>query len=100
MKITERYHSEKDQDHLAIDNANYIGDFAIRLTFNDGHKILVDFKPFLEESNHPAIQKYLTEELFKSFSIKDGNLDWNDFDLCFPVEDLYKNTVSKKVIEI
>ncbi|MFN3999372.1 hypothetical protein [Algoriphagus sp.] len=25
--------------------------------------------------------------------------DWNDFDLCFPIEDLYKNTISKKVIE-
>lgn len=99
MKITERYYPEKNQDHLAIADANYIGDFAIRLTFNDGHMILVDFKPFLKESNHPLIQKYLNEELFKSFSIKEGNLDWDNFDLCFPIEDLYKNTISKKVIE-
>lgn len=100
MKITERYHFEKDQDLLAIEKANYIGDFAIRLTFNNGHKTLVDFKPFLEESNHPAIQKYLIEKLFKDFKIKEGNLDWNDFDLCFSVEDLYKNSISKKMIEI
>lgn len=96
MKITERYQSEKDQDLLAIENANYIRDFAIRLTFNDGHKTLVDFKPFLEESYQPAIQKYLNEELFRSFQIKDGNLDWNDFDLCFTIEDLYKNNLLKK----
>jgi hypothetical protein len=100
MKITERYYPEKNQDHLAIADANFIGDYVIRLTFNDGHKILVDFKPFLEESNHPSIKKYLNDELFKSFSIQDGNLDWNDFDLYFPIEDLYKNTISKKVIEI
>lgn len=94
MKIIERYQS--DQDQLAIEDANFIGDFAIRLTFNDGHKTLVDFKPFLEESNHPAIQKYLNKKLFKSFQIKDGNLDWNDYDLCFPIEDLYKNNLLKK----
>jgi hypothetical protein len=31
MKITERYTEEKD--NLSITQANYIGDFAIRLTF-------------------------------------------------------------------
>ena len=75
MIITERYDPEKDQDFLEIIDATYIGDFAIRLTFNDGQKPLVDFKLFLQESTHPAIQKYLNEELFKNFQIKDGNLD-------------------------
>lgn len=44
----------------------------------------------------PAIQKYLNEEFFKNFQIKDGNLDWNDYDLCFPIEDLCKNRLHKK----
>lgn len=100
MKIIERYESGKRPDHLVIEEAKYIGDFAIRLSFNDGHKSLVDFKPFLEESKHPSIQKYLNESLFKDFQIKEGNLDWNDFDLCFSIEDLYKNTVSKKLAEV
>lgn len=96
MKITERYQSEKELVLLAIVEANYIGDFSIRLTFNDGHKTQVNFKPFLEESNHPAIQKYLNEKIFKSFQVKEGNLDWNDFDLCFSIEDLYQNRILKK----
>ncbi|HSF52846.1 MAG TPA: DUF2442 domain-containing protein [Algoriphagus sp.] len=96
MKITVRYHSEKEQDLLAIEEANYIGDFAIRLKFSNGHMTLVDFKPFLEVSTHPAIKKYLNEELFKNFQITDGNIDWDDFDLCFPIEDLYKNRILKK----
>lgn len=99
MKIIERYQSEIKPDQLEIKEAKYIGDFAIRLSFNDGHRSLVDFKPFLEESKHPSIQKYLDESLFKDFQIKEGNLDWNDFDLCFPIEDLYKNIVSKKLAE-
>lgn len=95
MKITERYTQEADLDQIVISSANFIGDFAIRVDFNDGHKTLVDFKPFLEESNHPSIQKYLNEEFFKSFKIKNGNLDWNDFDLIFPIEDLYHNRILK-----
>ncbi|WP_288369549.1 DUF2442 domain-containing protein [uncultured Algoriphagus sp.] len=100
MKITEKYLSDEKPDLLEIQEAKYVGDFAIRLIFNDGHKVLVDFKPFLEESKHPSIQKYLDENLFKGFQIKEGNLDWNDFDLCFPIKDLYNNTVSKKTVEI
>lgn len=96
MKIIERYTKQPEQDNLSVTEAHYIGDFAIRLTFNDGHRKLVDFKPFLEQAKHPAIKKYLDESQFKEFQIKDGNLDWNDFDMCFPIMDLYKNAISKK----
>jgi hypothetical protein len=96
MRIIERYTQDKEQEYVSIQDANYIGDFAIRLEFSDGHKPLVDFKRFLEESTHPSIKKYLNEELFKNFQITNGNLDWNDFDLCFPIDDLYKNRLLKK----
>lgn len=95
MKIIERYTEQTELGSLFITEASYIGDFAIRLTFNDGHRILVDFKPFLEKAKHPAIKKYLDESQFKAFQIKDGNLDWNDFDMCFPMMDLYKNAILK-----
>ncbi|MEO0331982.1 MAG: hypothetical protein AAF223_09890 [Bacteroidota bacterium] len=48
MKIIERYTKEPKYKNLAITKANYIGDFAIRIFFSDGHQKLVDFKPFLE----------------------------------------------------
>jgi hypothetical protein len=50
MKITDRYFPARDQDYLVvIVHANFIGDFAFRLTFNNGLKTLVDFEPFQSE---------------------------------------------------
>jgi hypothetical protein len=92
MRIVEEYDDFQD-DLIEIKSANYIGDFAVRLLFNDGTMRLVDFKPFLETSLHPSIRKYLNENKFKQFEIVDGNLNWNDYDLIFPLEDLYKGEI-------
>ena len=95
MEISVNYNNQEEQQHLGISEANYVGDFKIRLTFSDGHVQLVDFKPFLHQASHPTIRKYLEESKFKEFKIQDGNLDWNDFELCFPIEDLYYNNLLK-----
>jgi len=92
MKIIEQY-SGKQFEKIEIGFANYIGDYAIRIKFNDGTERLVDFKQFLTKSQHPSIKKYLQEDLFAKFQIVDGNLNWNDFDLIFPVWDLYKGNI-------
>ncbi|HET6557538.1 MAG TPA: DUF2442 domain-containing protein [Prolixibacteraceae bacterium] len=92
MRIVEEYNDFQD-DLIEIRTANYIGDFAIRILFSDGTKRLVDFKPFLETSLHPSIRKYLDETKFKQFEIVDGNLNWNHYDLIFPLEDLYKGEI-------
>lgn len=89
MKITVEY-NEHPTDFIAIKSAHYIGDYAIRIFFSDGSYKLVDFKPFLESSLHPSIRKYLDEDQFKDFQIVDGNLNWNDYDLIFPITDLYE----------
>jgi hypothetical protein len=54
---------------------------------------MVDFKPFLAHSCHPAIRQYLDESKFKQFEIVDGNLNWNDYELIFPVADLYEGKI-------
>lgn len=92
MKITEEYSNSK-VDLLEIKSAKYIGDFAIRIFFNDGKNRLVDFKSFLESSLHPSIRKYLDENLFKQFDLVDGNLNWNDYDLIFPIDNLYEGRI-------
>ena len=89
MKITEEY-IDNNVDFIQIKSACYIGDFAIRVSFSDGFNRLVDFKPFLETSLHPSIRTYLDEAKFKNYKIVDGNLNWNDYDLIFPIEDLYE----------
>jgi hypothetical protein len=89
MRIVEEY-NDLQVDLLGIRSAKYIGDFAIRIFFNDGVNRLVDFKPFLESSLHPSIRKYLDEGKFKNFDLIDGNLNWNDYDLIFPIDNLYE----------
>ena len=78
---------------LKIDSAKYLSDYAIRIRFNDGTEKLVDFKPFLSSSLHPSIKKYLDEKKFSNFSLTDGNLNWNDYDLIFPIWDLYNGKI-------
>ena len=92
MRIVEEY-DEMQTDLIEIKSANYIGDYAIRILFSDGVNKLVDFKTFLESSSHPSIRKYLDETKFKQFTILDGNLNWNDYDLIIPVQDLYQGTI-------
>ncbi|MEI7896877.1 MAG: DUF2442 domain-containing protein, partial [bacterium] len=77
-----------------VKSALYIGDFAIRITFSVGDSRLVDFKQFLENSLNPAFRSYLDESKFRNYQIFDGNLNWNDYDLIFPVEDLYQGKIS------
>jgi len=89
MKIVIEY-DYNQVDLISIASARYIGDFAIRIFFNNGFNRLVDFKPFLESALHPSIRKYLNEDIFRKFQIVDGNLNWNDYDLIFPIEDLYE----------
>ena len=88
MSRVEDYEKTKT-DLIEIKSALFIGDYAIRIIFSDGVNRLVDFKNFLEMSSHPSIRKYLDEVKFQEFCIIDGNLNWNDYDLIFPIHDLY-----------
>ena len=92
MKIIEEPNTQEIQS-INIDTASYIGDYALLLHFNDGTERSVDFKPFLSKSQHPSIKKYLDEKLFSKYEIVDGNLNWNDYDLIFPVWDLYNGKI-------
>jgi hypothetical protein len=94
MKILVDYTAKQsDLQNLKIDFAKYLSDFVIRIHFNDGSDKLVDFKPFLSKSLHPSIKKYLDENKFSEFKIIDGNLNWNDFELIFPIWDLYNGSI-------
>ena len=92
MRIIEEYNNYQ-AELIEIKSAKYIGDYAIRVFFNNGQSRLIDFKSFLESSLHPSIRKYLDENMFKQFEIIDGNLNWNDYDLIFPIDDLYEGKI-------
>jgi hypothetical protein len=69
------------------------GEFRIRLKFDDGTEQTVDFKPFLTHALHPDIRTWLDPARFATFRLEYGELVWGDYDLCFPVIDLYRNQI-------
>ena len=54
-----------------------------------GTSRVVDFGPFLRKSYHPQIRAYLELEKFRTFTLDYGDLTWDNYDLCFPIADLY-----------
>jgi len=78
---------------INIVTAEQVGDFRIRLKFDDGTEHTVDFKPFLTHALHPDIRAWLDPVRFATFRLEYGELVWGDYDLCFPVIDLYRNQI-------
>ena len=71
-------------------DAEHVSGYKLTLRFSDGTERIIDFKPFLRESRNPMIRAYLSPDRFRRFSIEHGDLIWNDYDLCFPIADLYE----------
>jgi hypothetical protein len=80
---------------VEIVSAVYLGGYKLQISFNDDHVQIVDFEPFMQSSLNPLIRKYLDPVLFQQFSIEAGDLHWNDYDLCFPIADLYENNLRR-----
>ncbi len=76
-----------------IIEAKHLGNYRIQLAFSDGLNRVIDFGPFLRSSAHPDIRKYLDLQKFEGFMIESGDLVWNDYELCFPIGDLYEGTI-------
>jgi len=96
MKITVEYSEDVITNEISVKTAKYVGDYIIRIYFNTDEDKAVDFKAFLQQSIHPSIKKYLDEDLFSNYKIQNGNLNWNDYDLIFPINDLYENKIVRK----
>jgi hypothetical protein len=84
-------------DVINIVAAELAGDLRIKLSFDDDTQQVVDFRPFLARSLHPDIRAYLNPDRFSGFRIEYGELVWGDYDLCFPVADLYRNHMEPTV---
>ena len=78
---------------INIVSSTQTGAYRIRLVFDDNHVQEVDFEPFLTHSHHPDIRAYLEPARFSDFRVEYGELVWGDYELCFPVIDLYRNTI-------
>ena len=82
---------------INIISAALLREHEIQLAFDDGTIQIVDFKPFLEHALHPDIRAFLDPAKFANFRIVYGELVWGDYDLCFPIMDLYLNQIVKRI---
>lgn len=78
-------------DNLQITQATYTADYRIEFTFSDGTVNEVDFYPFLSQPyQNPMVSQYLDQDRFKQFEIiKNRDISWDDYEMCFPLETLY-----------
>jgi hypothetical protein len=83
----------KTTDYLEILEAKYVGDYRIALSFNDGTKRIMDFGTFLRKAKNPEITAYRAQKKFKSFHLHYGNLMWGDYEMIFPISDLYQGKI-------
>ena len=83
---------------VAVDilRVDHMGRYRLELTFSDGHVSTVDLGPFLRASLNPETRRFLGEKRFKSFSLTHGNLVWGDYEMCFPIEDLYEGRIGQE----
>jgi hypothetical protein len=79
---------------ISITEAEDLGDLRLRLTFSDGVIQEVNFRSFLQHSNHPEIRAFIDAKKFATFALADGDLMWGDFELCFPIMGLYQNNIN------
>ena len=55
---------------IAVENVEYVGEYKLALTFNDGKRHVVDFYPFLSESQRPDARNiWIARSLPRSISI-------------------------------
>ena len=79
--------------YISIKEVKYLQGYTLKLFFNDGKEAEIDFEGFIKQSHHPDIIKYQNMAKFKEFHLTYGDLEWNDFELSFPINDLYQGTL-------
>lgn len=81
----------KIAEDARIKKATYLGDYAIRFAFTDGHVSEIDFHPFLSAAGqNPMNSQYLDVLRFRQFKLhRNVDVYWDDWEMCFRFETLY-----------
>jgi hypothetical protein len=75
---------------IEIKDTKYLGEYKLKIKFNDNSVKTVDFSDFLKKSKNPMTRKFLKKTEFRKYELKYGDLIWGDYELCFPVWNLYR----------
>lgn len=75
---------------LRVTSAEYIRDYTLKLTFNDGAVKLVDFTPLMQKG---ICRKLQDMDYFRNFTLDPFTVDWNN-EIGFAPESLYERGVA------
>ncbi len=80
---------------ITVNKAEYLGDFKLKITFDDQNTREINFAPVLRLYATGDYAKYKKEKYFKEFRIESNNIVWgSDWDLIFPIEELYAGKIN------
>ena len=74
---------------LKIIKAQYVKDYILRLTFNNGEIRMVDFTPLMQKGICTKLQDM---DYFRSFTLDTFTVDWNN-EIGFAPRYLYERSV-------
>ena len=63
---------------LHVENAEYLKDYQITVSFNDGSSHIVDFKQTILNDTRPIINELSDINKFKDFSIQHHTISWSN----------------------
>lgn len=75
---------------LRVTSAEYVRDYILKLTFNDGTVKLVDFTPLMQKG---ICRKLQDMDYFRNFTLDPFTVDWNN-EIGFAPESLYERGIT------
>jgi hypothetical protein len=93
MKLAPRSKKFAKNAIIEVVRARLDSGYKLEVNFSDGTSRILDFQPFLESSGNPMIRAFLDPSRFAEFAIRDGDLMWGDYEMCFPIADLYEGRI-------
>lgn len=93
MKLTRRPRKLPKNAVVEVVRARIESGYKLKVHFSDGVSRIVDFEGFLNSSRNPSIRVFLDMGKFSEFTVRDGDLMWGDYEMCFPIADLYEGRI-------
>ena len=75
---------------LKVTSAEYVRDYILKLTFNDGAVKTVDFTPLMQKG---ICRKLQDMDYFRNFTLDPFTVDWNN-EIGFAPESLYERGIA------
>jgi hypothetical protein len=65
---------------LELKNAEYLGDYKVKVLFNTNEEKIVDFKNYVQHEERKILQPLKNEDFFKTLFVHSefGTLSWKD----------------------